>query len=178
MHKRLISLVVFLALVALFFLTKTQPSVSQLQPVSIGSQVPSTAGAQLKVGAGLYPNAILTPGDVFPNVASAQVCTSGYSSSVRNVPVSEKKEVYSEYGYTYPQPEGDFEVDHFISLELGGSNDIKNLWPEPANPQPGFHEKDQVENYLHKQVCSGKETLQQAQEEIKSDWYAIYLQMK
>lgn len=37
----------------------------------------------------------------------------------------------------------------------GGSNNIANLWPEAASPKPGFHEKDQVENYLHDQVCSG-----------------------
>ncbi len=24
------------------------------------------------------------------------------------------------------------EVDHLVSLELGGSNDIRNLWPEPS----------------------------------------------
>ena len=33
-----------------------------------------------------------------------------------------------------------------MSLELGGSNDIKNLWPEAALPTPGFHEKDAVED--------------------------------
>jgi len=67
-----------------------------------------------------------------------------------------------------------YEVDHFIPLELGGSNDIKNLWLEPAEPKPGFHEKDIVENCLHYQVCFGNESLQKAQEEIRSDWYSVY----
>lgn len=123
----------------------------------------------------LYPNPTITPGDFFVNINSSDVCKSGYSSSVRNVSVEEKRQVYQEYDLSYPQPVGDYEVDHFISLELGGSNDIKNLWPEPASPTPGFHEKDKVENYLHSQVCSGVITLQKAQEEIKSDWYKVLL---
>jgi hypothetical protein len=67
-----------------------------------------------------------------------------------------------------------YEVDHFVSLELGGSNDIKNLWPEPYLPKPGARQKDVVENYLHRQVCAGNMTLPDAQQAIKSDWYKIY----
>ncbi len=96
---------------------------------------------------------------------------------MRNVPVEEKRQVYAEYGIQYPQPQGSYEVDHFISLELGGSNDLTNLWPEPSDPKPGFHEKDAVENYLHVQVCNGQITLQVAQQEISTDWYAVYLKI-
>ena len=93
------------------------------------------------------------------------------------MPTNEKKQVYEEYNVSYPEPQGSYEVDHFISLELGGSNDIKNLWPEPASPIPGFHEKDKVENYLHEQVCNNSMTLQEAQREISTDWYAVYLKI-
>ena len=96
---------------------------------------------------------------------------SGYSSSVRNVPTSEKDQVYAEYGIVH-RTTGEFEVDHLISLELGGSNDISNLWPEAASPKPGFHEKDKVENYLHDQVCRGAISLQAAQQEIATNWLA------
>jgi hypothetical protein len=92
------------------------------------------------------------------------------------VPTSEKSQVYAEYGITHHST-GEYEVDHLVSLELGGSNDIANLWPEAANPRPGFHEKDKVENYLHDQVCSGAVSLQQAQVEIATNWLAIYNQM-
>jgi hypothetical protein len=125
----------------------------------------------------LYPDPKLTPGDVL-TTNKDEVCTKGYSKSVRNVPSSEKKQVYAEYHTSYPQPQGANEVDHFISLELGGSNDIKNLWLEPANPTPGFHEKDKVENYLHEQVCSGNMSLEEAQKEIAFDWYSVYLRIK
>jgi hypothetical protein len=117
-----------------------------------------------------------TPGAVFSDVTKEQICTPGYSKTVRNVPESEKKAVYAEYGIDIHSP-GEFEVDHLISLELGGSNDIANLWPEAADPRPGFHEKDKVENYLHKQVCDGIISLQEAQEEIANQWLQVYTQL-
>ena len=117
-----------------------------------------------------------TPGAVITSATRTQICTPGYSSSVRNVPESEKNQVYTEYGIT-AHTTGQYEVDHLISLELGGSNDISNLWPEAADPTPGFHQKDQVENYLHKQVCDRKLPLEQAQHEIATDWLNVYRTM-
>jgi hypothetical protein len=117
-----------------------------------------------------------TPGAIFPNATKAQICTSGYSSSVRNVPYSEKQQVYAEYGI-FHHSSGQYEVDHLISLELGGSNDISNLWPEAAYPKPGFHQKDSVENYLHDQMCSGAISLKDAQNEIATNWLGVYNHM-
>ncbi len=131
-----------------------------------------TSGCQVN---GKYPDLACTPGAIF-NVTTSQVCTSGYSKGVRNVPESEKNQVYAEYGIA-SRTSGQYEVDHFVSLELGGSNDIANLWPEAASPNPGFHEKDKVENYLHSQMCNGAMTLQEAQREIATDWYAVYQRM-
>jgi len=128
------------------------------------------------VARGAYPDPDCTPGAIFPEVTAAQVCVSGYSSGVRNVPQSEKEQVYAEYGI-FSRTAGEYEVDHFVSLELGGSNDISNLFPEAANPTPGFHEKDKVENYLHSQLCSGAITLAEAQRQIATDWVAVYQRM-
>ncbi len=122
------------------------------------------------------PDSACTPGAIFADVTSAQVCVSGYSKSVRNVPSAEKTQSYTEYGISHHST-GEYEVDHLISLELGGSNDIANLWPEPADPRPGFHEKDQVENYLHTQMCSGAISMQEAQREIATNWLAVYQRM-
>ena len=117
-----------------------------------------------------------TPGALLTTGTKNAICQSGYAGSVRNVPTSEKNQVYSEYGIT-SHATGQYEVDHLVSLELGGSNDISNLWPEAASPQPGFHEKDKVENYLHAQVCSGAIDLKQAQIEIATNWIAVYNRM-
>ena len=133
-----------------------------------------TSGCQVQ---GALPDPGCTPGAIFPNATKDQICQSGYASSVRNVPTSEKDAVYAEYSIT-SHYSGEYEVDHLVSLELGGSNDIANLWPEAASPTPGFHQKDQVENYLHDQVCSGAVSLQQAQIEIATNWLQIYQQMQ
>ena len=122
---------------------------------------------------GPYPDTNCTPGAVFSTVTKDQICQPGYSKSVRNVSLDEKHQIYDEYGI-YSHTAGQYEVDHLISLELGGSNDIANLWPEAAEPKPGYHEKDKVENYLHDQVCKGFISLQTAQQEIVHDWLGVY----
>lgn len=153
---------------------------SQTETVQVGSPSAHVLGVRTKssncVSQNAMPDKNCTPGQAFPEVTKDQICVPGYSKSVRNVPEIEKKEVYSEYGI-YSHTTGEYEVDHLISLELGGSNDVSNLWPEPAEPRPGFHEKDKVENYLHDQVCNGSISLLQAQEEISSDWLGVYKQM-
>ncbi|GAC1364304.1 MAG: hypothetical protein NVS2B12_11510 [Ktedonobacteraceae bacterium] len=145
---------------------------SSQQGQPIGQQT-KTSGCQPQGG---LPDRACTPGAIIPNATVNQICQSGYSSGVRNVPVSEKDQVYAEYGIQSHSP-GEYEVDHLISLELGGSNDIANLWPEASSPKPGFHEKDQVENYLHSQVCSGAISLHDAQMQIATNWLNIYSQM-
>lgn len=132
-----------------------------------------TSGCQVR---GALQDTACTPGDIFPNATTSQICTSGYSRTVRNVPTSEKNQVYAEYGIT-SHYSGEFEIDHLVSLEIGGSNDISNLWPEAASPTPGFHEKDKLENYLHDQVCSGAMSLKEAQTEIATNWLAVYQRM-
>src|SRR5436305_1355892 len=87
----------------------------------------------------------LTPGEVFPGATAAQVCVSGYAGSVRNVTRDQYVAVYAAYGLPYPEPPGSYELDHLVPLELGGDNSDRNLWPEPAAPAPGFHQKDELE---------------------------------
>lgn len=115
---------------------------------------------------GLLPDAACTPGAIFTGATLGQVCTPGYSRSVRNVPESLKQSVYAEYGIEAHTP-GSYEVDHLVSLELGGSNSAANLWPEIG---PGYHEKDGIENRLHDAVCAGSVSLRAAQHEIAHDW--------
>jgi hypothetical protein len=135
--------------------------------------VPLTPPSTKAGPAYVYPNPSLTPGAVLTTDATT-ICTPGYASSVRNVSTATKKQVYAEYGASYPQPTGAYDVDHFIPLEIGGSNDIKNLWLEPATPTPGFHQKDQFENFEHGQVCDGAISVAAAQRRTVSDWYSYW----
>lgn len=123
---------------------------------------------------GPLPDAECTPGAIFATATSGAVCVSGYSKTVRAVTVSTKRKIYAEYGLSYPQKTGAYEADHFIPLELGGSNDIANLFPEAASPTPGFHEKDLVENYLHNEVCAGHLPLSNAQQAIVDNWVVVW----
>jgi hypothetical protein len=62
-------------------------------------------------------------------------------------------------------------------LELGGSNDIANLYPEKATlpgHAPGYHVKDKLENGAHKAVCTGTINLRSAQQQIASNWELLY----
>jgi hypothetical protein len=150
----------------------TTPSSGSSGSASLGKQT-KTSGC---VAHGGLPDSPCTPGAIFPNATVQQMCGYGYASSVRNVPLSEKDQVYAEYGI-YHHYSGQYEVDHLVPLELGGSNDIANLWPEAASPAPGFHQKDEVENYLHDQVCSGAMSLKDAQTQIATNWLAVYNRM-
>ena len=115
------------------------------------------------------PDYMLTPGVIDPRATVKKICKPYYTETVRHVTMKTKKEVFKLYGID--QYSDSFEVDHLIPLELGGSNDIKNLWPESYTTTPyNAHDKDVLENRLHKLVCDGKITLIQAQMEIARDW--------
>jgi hypothetical protein len=119
------------------------------------------------------PDHACTPGAVFPDVGAAQICVKGYASSARNVPLTRWNFAFAEYGVTR-HASGEYEVDHLIPLEVGGSNDIANLWPELAEPSPGFHDKDVVENCLHAFVCEGKMSLAAAQSIFATNWESVW----
>lgn len=121
----------------------------------------------------IAPDPQLTPGATLP-VTRDDICVPGYTQKVRNVPQAVKRQVYAEYGIDSHQA-GDFEVDHLISLELGGSNSPRNLWPESYQTQPwNAHVKDALENRLHADVCTNQIDLPTAQREIATDWIGAY----
>ena len=122
----------------------------------------------------LLPNPQMTPGDVL--IADVKlICQSGYTKTVRNVPSSLKNQVYRAYGVTSRAP-SEFEIDHLISLELGGSNSVRNLWPQSYKTMPlNAHVKDRLENRLHDLACKGTISMQEAQQAIAQNWEAAYI---
>jgi len=135
---------------------------------------PSEAPAVLRAARPpILPDSALTPGATL-DVTAQDICVPGYSKRVRNVPAAVKRRAYAEYGIASHEP-GEYEVDHLISLELGGSNSIQNLWPESFRTQPwNARTKDQLENELHRLICAGQVDLGTAQEEIAGNWVAAY----
>lgn len=121
----------------------------------------------------ILPDVKLTPGDTLP-VTLADLQVRGYSAKVRNVPIAVKREVYAAYGITHWE-KGEYEIDHLVSLSLGGSNSKKNLWPQSYKTTPwNAHTKDQLEDRLLALVRGGKVDLHTAQQEMARDWIAAY----
>jgi hypothetical protein len=120
------------------------------------------------------PDPVCTPGVVNPAVTQANIrqtiCVKGWTAKIRppaSVTGPEKKKIAARYGVTLHPGRRD-ELDHLISLELGGApNDLKNFWIEPGKiPNP----KDHVENALNQAVCDGRISLAAAQNAIRTDW--------
>lgn len=117
------------------------------------------------------PDPRVTPGATL-RASTKTICTVGYTKRVRDVPASVKRRVYREYS-TVDRPRA-YEVDHLIPLELGGSNSIRNLWPESYAIEWNARVKDELENRLHVLVCDGTVNLHDAQHAIAADWIAAY----
>jgi hypothetical protein len=134
----------------------------------------------------IYPDPVRTPGAVNPDInqddIDQTICNPQWSTRSVRPPAHYtdglKFEQMQEYADSDTDPR-DYEEDHLIPLELGGNpTDPQNLWPEPFDtsiPDGGARSKDRVENYLHREVCAGDLTLEEAQREIVSDWNKVYV---
>jgi hypothetical protein len=118
------------------------------------------------------PDPACTPGALNPRVTQttigSTICGRGWTATIRppqSVTGPIKTRLLAAYGLA---PGTQSELDHLVSLELGGApTDLRNLWPEPGPiPNP----KDAVENRLKNEVCAGQITLTQAQQAIATDW--------
>jgi uncharacterized protein YgiM (DUF1202 family) len=144
--------------------------------------------------ASLYPNPSLTSGKADTLVVAdltkryTQNCPSGkasctYSESHRNVPSSVHTHVYDEYNV--PQSKRnkiDGEVDHLYPLCAGGSNDISNLWYQPAvnlwnGKNFGFHTKDILEVHVCELIKNHNLDPQEAFDRLTKDWVRYYMDL-
>jgi len=130
--------------------------------------------------AGDLPDPAATPGTTDSVVTQRDIrqtiCVRGYTARVRP-PVSytnrlKHRQMASEH---LPGSPRNYEEDHLISLEIGGSpKDPHNLWPEPYAGRWGARTKDRLENRLHRLVCHGRIGLAVAQKAISRNWIAAY----
>ncbi len=108
------------------------------------------------------------------------LCHPNYTKCVRSVSAEEKKQVYENYGLAGDNtgycsgPQG-CEIDHLISLELGGANDVKNLWPQAYHGlEWNAHVKDHLEDKLKEMVCKQNLPLAEAQKEVRENWIEAF----
>jgi hypothetical protein len=152
------------------------PSVRSAVLINVGVTVlllrrTKTSGCTL----GAEPDRRCSPGAYSGGLTKALLCSpSFHTSSIRNVSDATRHAIETEYGMAPRAYGSTLEIDHIVSLELGGSNDPANLYPERANAHPGYHVKDRLENAAHAWVCDGKISLRTAQRKIATNWEAFY----
>ncbi|MHB8490590.1 MAG: hypothetical protein ACYDA6_00025 [Solirubrobacteraceae bacterium] len=122
---------------------------------------------------------IMPPGAFNASVTQATIgqtiCVSGWTATVRP-PTSytgtlKRQQMAAEQLSGTP---ADYEEDHFIPLELGGSpTSPDNLWPEPYAGPWAARSKDAEETRLKEEVCAGTITLAQGRAEIRdpANWH-------
>lgn len=167
-----------------FRVTPVAQYAPRILSVTFGDYNPGTVGAGAKITAAsrtvstdrTLPDPKLTPGVADPSVTVEQLRSPAFIKAARNVPASEKAKVYAEYGIKTHRA-GQYEVDHLISLELGGSNDIRNLWPQSYTGTWNAHLKDRLENELHRRMLAGTITLDEAQRKIGANWIITYAEV-
>jgi hypothetical protein len=121
------------------------------------------------------PNRSLTPGAVRP-VTLSQICSSEDNDLDPTVSPVTETAVLREYGVSVdPAVARNYQIDYLVNPQLGGTNDIKNLWPQPYSSGAwDAHAKDVLEQHLHQMVCDRTVDLATAQREIEVDWIAAY----
>lgn len=126
------------------------------------------------------PDPKCTPGAVDQAVTAKNIHTTvcrkgGYTASVRppeSMTESAKKKISAAYRIPYKDA-ATYELDHLVELNVGGSSDVRNLWPEPntfktATKSAYVHnDKDAVEAYTFHAICAGTADLQR---DISKNW--------
>jgi hypothetical protein len=153
-------------------------------PAAAKTIATSTRGETVLAAGVVLPNRSLTPGATNPTVTQATIartiCLTGYTKTIRPsssyTTALKREQLAAGYNYRGDLSTSDYEEDHLVSLELGGSpTSVKNLWPEPYAAPEGARVKDKLENRLHDLVCSGQLSLRAAQYAIASNWWRAYL---
>jgi hypothetical protein len=136
----------------------------------------AAAVSSLTALAGDLPDPEKTPGVCRTDLTKEQICATKWGKDHRAVTAAMKKQVFLSYGYPKlnKDPRCPCEIDHLCSRELGGADVIENLWVQSYRGPWNARDKDRVENKLNKVMCAGPLSLQEAQDEIVSDWKASY----
>jgi hypothetical protein len=148
----------------------------------------------LKVGdRALYPIPSMTRGKAenlnpselnrtWPCPAKVHKPNCSYSQAHRNVAATVRRRVYAEYEVD-PRNHPPGEIDHLYPLCAGGSNDITNLWFQPATniwngKNYGYHEKDDLEAWMCQRIKSGRLDPREAFDRMTADWIKFYEEVR
>ncbi len=131
------------------------------------------------------PDPAVTPGAVNPAVTQQDIretiCRRGWTATVRPPEAYterlKRQQLYGR-GSSYRalgERLRDYEEDHLIPLEAGGSpDDPRNLWPEPRFGEWSAAAKDHLEREINWRICHGRMTLAEGQAAFMGDWTEAY----
>lgn len=115
--------------------------------------------------------------DVHQDTIAQTICVPGYTKTVRPSTTytnGVKKKLLREAGIG-EEHISEYELDHIVPLALGGHpRSLDNLMLQPWEGTDGAKRKDRLEVKLQCLVCAGQVPLQEAQQEIYTDWQAAY----
>jgi hypothetical protein len=160
----------------------TTPAPRQASPRPARTQA-ATGDVLVGDGGIVLPSRRRTPGAsnaaVTQATIQATICRVGYTKTIRPsssvTTALKRQQLATGYAYKGDLDTSDYEEDHLISLELGGSpTSPQNLWPEPYAAAGGARIKDRIENRLHDLVCSRRLPLRVAQQAIAVNWWKAY----
>jgi hypothetical protein len=120
----------------------------------------------------LRPLAELTPGAT-RGVMVSELCGEEQGRPAP-IPAELHRHVFNSYRADIRRA-AEYELDYLITPELGGATDVRNLWPQAYSHTPwNALVKDELERFLHRQVCNGALDLATAQQQMAADWIAAY----
>jgi hypothetical protein len=127
------------------------------------------------------PNKSINPGYLNPAVTqdniNSTICVPGWTKTIRPPSLYTNKlklEQIKQYGYKDVEPKN-FEEDHIVPLAISGHpSDTRNLWPQPRSGEWNSEKKDVLESFLHREVCKGTISLEEARNIFLTDWTVGY----
>jgi hypothetical protein len=126
------------------------------------------------------PDPTLTPG-VVASTDLAEICASdgkpgsAYSRAHRSMNEQQRRADFERYRVPWADRH-DYEDDHLLPLCLGGADMLANRWPQPRWGSWNSYEKDRLQSYACRMVCSGQLDLGSAQRWFlaPADWRDAY----
>jgi len=160
----------------------TEINVNSDKPLTTVTLPPSRKCKTKKKNGFPLPDPSCTPGAINETL-TVEVMTMKHfkTDCVRDQATSAEKKHQTYTWYKITKPANNTgknqvcELDHLVSLELGGADTLDNIWPQ-CGPSKAvlnaryFKRKDAVENFLAGEVRNGKITLAEAQKRIALDW--------
>jgi hypothetical protein len=153
--------------------TSTSAAARTITSATRTATTPPCAYRRFRDGA-ITPSPACAPGATDAHAAAhphETICVAGYASSARlRERDAERIKLALLDSYQATEPSASYVLDQLVAIEDGGSpTDPRNLWPQPIAQAK---QKDAIEHYLHRQICAGKVTVQQAARQLEGDWLA------